>query len=61
MDPFLLFVFRVCLCDNVMSVPYSLTVTCCERADPMALLNVMFNVFLLLFHNMVSQGRCIDF
>ena len=40
-----LFVFRVCLCNTALSVPWSLVVTCCEKANLLALLCVMFLVF----------------
>ena len=43
MDPFLLSVFRICLCHTVLSVHCSLVVTCCERADLLALLYVIFS------------------
>ena len=39
---FLLFVFRVCLCRTVLSVPCSLMVTCWERADFLGLFCVIF-------------------
>ena len=42
MDPFLLFVFLVCLCLTVLSVPCGLVVTCWKRADLLDLLYVMF-------------------
>ena len=41
MDPFLSFVFRVCLCHTTLSVPCSLVTTCWERADFLAPLYVM--------------------
>ena len=39
---FLSFVFRVCLCHTVLSVPCSHVVTCWERTDLLYLLCVMF-------------------
>ena len=39
---FLLFMFQVCLCYAVLSVPCSLVTTCWERADLLTLLCVMF-------------------
>ena len=41
----LLFVFRVCLCRAILSVPCSLVVTCGEIAELLALLYMMFCVF----------------
>ena len=38
----MLFVFRMYLLHTVLSVPCSLLVNCCERADILALLCVMF-------------------
>ena len=35
---YLLFVFRVCVCHTVLSVPYSLVIPCWERADLLLLL-----------------------
>ena len=60
--PFLLSMFQVCLCYAVLSVPFSLMVTCCKRADLLALLfflfchflSLVFSVILSLFH------MCID-
>ena len=43
MDPFLLFVFSVCLCYTVLSVPCSIVITCSESADIWALLCVVFS------------------
>ena len=56
MHPFRLSVFHVCLCHTVLSVPCSLAVTCCERADLLALLFVMFSCVFSLSH-MVSRAR----
>ena len=54
MDPFLLFVFHVC--HAVVSVPFSLMVTCRERADLLALLSVMFSwVFVTLLYGVLGQ------
>ena len=53
---FLLFMFYVCLYYTILSVPCSLFVTCWERADPLALLCVMFSCVLSLSH-MVSRAR----
>ena len=53
MDPFLLFVFRVCLCPTVLIVPCSLLVTCWEMADLLALLallSVVLSCVLSLYH-----------
>ena len=47
----------VSLCYTVMSVPFSLMITCWEKADLLALLYVMFNEFLSLSH-MVSWVMC---
>ena len=47
---FLVFVSRACLCHIVLSVPCSIVVTCCEMADLLALLCVMFScLFFLTF------------
>ena len=54
MDPFLLFVF---VCYTMLSVPCSLVVTCCERADLLALVYMIFSCVLSL-SNMVSWVRC---
>ena len=49
-DPFLLlFVFCVCLCHTVLSVSCSLVVTCCEMADFLVLLCVMFSFVIVTF------------
>ena len=53
----ILFVFHVCLCHAIFSVPCSLVVVCLERAHPLALLWVMFSCVLSLSH-MVSWVRC---
>ena len=42
-DHFLLFVFRVCLCQTVLSVLCCIVVTCWERVDLLALWYVMFS------------------
>ena len=54
---FLLFVFHVCLCYTVLSVPCSHVIVCLERAEFLALLCVMFPCVLSLSH-MVSRARC---
>ena len=56
---FLLFMFHVCLCYSVLSVPCSHVITCWERTDLLALLWVMFffSYFLSLFL-MVFWVRC---
>ena len=51
---FLLFMFHVCLCCTVLSVPYSLVITCWERADLLALLFVMFPCVFVTFPYGVS-------
>ena len=43
------FLFCVCLCHIVLSVSCSLVVTCCERADFLALLYVMFSCVFVTF------------
>ena len=48
MDPFC-YLFRVCLCHTVVSVPCSLVVTCWERADLLALLSVIFSCVFYTF------------
>ena len=45
---FLLFEFRVCLYNTVLYVPYSLVVTCWEKADLLALLCIMFSCVFFL-------------
>ena len=44
-----IFVFRVCLCLTVLSVPCSPVITCSEKADPLALLFVMFSCVFVTF------------
>ena len=56
MDLLLLFVFHVCLCYAVLSVPCSLVITCWERVDLLALLWVVFACVLSLSH-IVSRIR----
>ena len=56
-DPFLLFVFHVCLCYSFLPVPCSLVITCWERVALLALLYVVFSCILSLSH-MVSWVRC---
>ena len=48
MDRFLLVMFHVDVCYAVVSVPCSLVVTCCERADLLAVLCVVFSCVLSL-------------
>ena len=50
MDHILLFVFRICLCYTVLSVPCSLVITCLGRADLLALC-VMFSCVFAIFQN----------
>ena len=57
MDPFLLFMFHVCLCYTVLSVPCSVLINCWEKgADLLALLYVVFScVLFLLLYGVSSQ------
>ena len=48
--PYLLVLFRVCICYAVLSVPWNLVVTCWERAD----LLCVFFLFLSL------SNMCLD-
>ena len=48
-DPFCLFMFHICLCYAVLSVPCGLMLTCLERADLLAFLCVMFSCVFLVF------------
>ena len=57
MDPFLLFIFHICLYYTVLSVPCRLAITCSETAELLALLYVILNCVLSLSH-MVSLVRC---
>ena len=41
--------YFVCLCHTATSVPCSLVVICCERADLLALLYVMFSYVFVIF------------
>ena len=51
-----MFVICVCLCYTVLSVSCSLVVTCWERADPLALLCVIFScVFVTFPHDVLVQ------
>ena len=53
---YLLFVFHVCLCYTVLSVPYSLVVTCWERADLLAFLWLMCScVFVTFSYGVLGQ------
>ena len=50
MDPLFLYLcLCVCLCYIVLSVHCSLVITCCERADLLALLCVMFSCVFVTF------------
>ena len=51
----MLFIFYVCLCYAVLSVPCSLVVTCWERADLLALLCVVFSCLCVTFPPGVSD------
>ena len=51
---FLLFMFHVCHCYAVLSVPCSLENTWCERDDPLALLCVAFSCIFVSFPYGVS-------
>ena len=56
---FLLFVFRVCLCHTLLSVPFRLVVTCWERADLFTLFCVMFPCVCFFFSfSYISRVRC---
>ena len=50
---FLLFAFHVC--KAVLSVPYSLMVTCSERADLLPMLCVMLFCFCHFLYNVLGQ------
>ena len=54
----LLFVFRVCICQTVLSVAYNLAVNCWERADLLALLCVMFSCVFVTFRFGVLVQIC---
>ena len=54
----MLFILHVC--HAFLSFHCSLVVTCCERADPLALLYVMFIVFLSLSHVVSGSGVVLD-
>ena len=53
-DPFLLFIFYVCLYYTVLSAPCSLVITCWKRPDLLALLCVMFSCVFVTFPYGVS-------
>ena len=55
--PFLLFMFLVCLCYVVLSVPCSLVITGLESTDLLPLLCVVVSCVLSLSH-MVSRVKC---
>ena len=46
---FLLFMFHVCLCFAILSIPCSLVITCWEESDLLAVLCVMFSYGFLTF------------
>ena len=48
-----IFVIYICLCHTVVSVSYSLEITCWERADLLALLHVLFSCVFVTFPNSV--------
>ena len=63
MDPFLLFMFHVCLCYAILSVPCSLVITCWEKVDLLVLLCIVFFCILSLSHMVSRPGvvlGCID-
>ena len=47
--PYLLFMVHVYVCYPVLSVPYCLVVTCCERTDLLALFYVVFSFVFVTF------------
>ena len=53
----IILLFHVCLCYAVLSVPCSIVITCWDRADLLALLCVVFLVF-LSFSHAVFWVRC---
>ena len=55
MNLFLLFTFHVCLCCAALSVPCSLVITCCVRADLLALLCVIFLCFVTFPYGVPRQ------
>ena len=58
---FFLFVILVCLYHTVLSVPYSLVVTCWERADLLVLLCMMFScVFVTSPYGVLGQVRYLN-
>ena len=46
--------FHMCLCYAVLSVPCSIVITCCVRADLLAFLCVVFSCVFVSFPNGVS-------
>ena len=57
---FLLYVFHVCLCHTVSSVPCNFVVTCRERADFLSLLCVMcYCVFVTFPYGVLGQLCCL--
>ena len=58
MDPFLLFMFHICLCYAVLSVRCSLVIACWERTDLLALLCVVIScVFVIFPYGVLVQVR----
>ena len=57
----ILFVICVCFCYTVLSVPYSLVITCWERAYLLALLLVMFSCVLSLLIWCPGSDELFDF
>ena len=55
---FLLFVFRVCLCHTVLSVPCSLVVTCKKMSDLLALWYKMCSCVFVIFQYGVLGQVC---
>ena len=53
----MLFVFGVCLCHVVLSVPCSFVVTCWEAADLLALFCVTLSCFVTFPYNVLGQVR----
>ena len=53
----MLFMFHVCLCCAVLSVPCSLVITSCEMADILALLCVIFSYVFCQFPILCYSGQ----
>ena len=49
------FLFCVCLCYTVLSVSFSLVVTCCENADFLALIYLIFFIFITFPYGILGQ------